>query len=76
MKETVKSLVYKYVDGLVTGQKFSPMEIVSYVHLTTSGVRSPMDGTVTRFLRQRRTDKGDIKVANRAKSLYIKLDTT
>jgi hypothetical protein len=72
MVETVKDMVYAYVERLPVGQKFSPRDIVSHIHFITNGKKSPMDGTVTRMLRKRRTDVSDVAVSNRVRSIYIK----
>lgn len=72
-KITVKDMVYEYVERLPEGQKFFPRDIVAHIHFITNGARSPMDATVTRILRFRRVEKGDVMVANRARSVYIKV---
>lgn len=72
MNETVKDMVYGYVERLNEGTTFSPRDIIAEIFMATGGRRNPMDSTVTRLLRQRRAERNDVRVANRKKALYIK----
>lgn len=74
--ENVKEIVFKYVDRLSEGREFTPREIAGYVSnymISWYGAFTlPYSGTITRYLRERRSSQGDVYCKDRNKSIYVK----
>lgn len=72
----VKDLFNKFVDLLQAGDTFQPRWVVTYINIQTLGSQEhniPHDGTITRYIRERRTQRHDIELANKSKSIYRKV---
>lgn len=71
-EKNAKDLFNKFIDRLSPNDMFHPRDIVRYIELMTSGARSPHDGTITRYIRERRQERHDVELVNKATSRYRK----
>lgn len=70
---TTTKLFNSYINALEKGQLFTAREICSYIYETTNGAHNPMDGTITRMIRNRRAEMHDVDISDKRKSIYVKL---
>jgi hypothetical protein len=73
-KRLSKKMTNHYIDDLPVGEKFQPRHIVSYIENMTFGKNRPHDGTITRYIRERREQKMDIELVEHNKSIYRKIE--
>ncbi len=75
-KRSAKFFTNLYIDHLNVGDKFTPRQVVGYIgnmFLISRGYHySPHDGTILRYMRERREKKGDLILVDHAKSIYQK----
>lgn len=75
---TVNEFINSYVDKLKTGQHFQARTIARAYYAqefrTKRKPKLPYSDTVQRYLRQRRTEKGDVNYFDKSKSIWWKND--
>lgn len=75
MKKSVKDLFNSYVnDHVRIGDNFQPRQIGLYIRVMTGLKRNPYDGTITRYIRERREKLNDVMLISKDKSIYRKVN--
>lgn len=67
-----KELFNLYIDNMHDGATFHPRDVIYHISRMTNGRRRPHDGTITRYIRERRAKRNDVELVDSAKSKYRK----
>lgn len=68
-----KAIFNAYIETMGEGSTFHPRDVIRHIRYMTNGRRIPHDGTITRYIRERRAKYNDVELVDSKKSKYRKV---